>query len=122
LGSLAGAYFVGFFGAIVGMVLAGWIARKNIYDKLFHPIDRKRYVAFLLPFVIVFWISVEIAWSWLLVTTVQTGVRPPLIVIGLIASIPAVISGIIGVVATDKKYKSDMLRHFREWQQSRKNH
>jgi len=28
LGSLAGAYFVGFFGAIVGMVLAGWIARK----------------------------------------------------------------------------------------------
>jgi len=95
---------------------------ENIYDKLFHPIDRKRYVAFLLPFVIVFWISVEIAWSWLLVTTVQTGVRPPLIVIGLIASIPAVISGIIGVVATDKKYKSDMLRHFREWQQSRKNH
>jgi len=121
LGIFAGAYLIGFFGAIAGMVLAGWITRKMIYDGLYHPIDRKRYVAFLLPFIIVFWIAVSIAWSWLFVTTVQTGVRQPLIVIGLIASIPALISGIISVVATDKKYKSDMLRHFREWQQSRKN-
>ena len=121
LGSIAGAYVAGFFGAILGMMLAGWITRKMIYDRLYHPIDRKRYVAFFMTFYIVFWIAFFIVWSWLLVTAVGTDVRPPLIFIWLIACIPAVISGIIRVVTTDKKYKSDMLRYFREWQQLRKN-
>jgi hypothetical protein len=122
LGFVVGVFLVpSNLSAIAGMALAGWIARKMIYDGLYHPIDRKRYVTFVLVFFIVFWIA-WLAWSWILeVVLLPNGVEVPLTVALLISPITAWISGIISVVATDKKYKSDMLRHFREWQQSRKN-